>query len=548
MIHIALAALATLPAPQDFEYELLPPDREAWAGAGNSVAIEGEWAVVGGSSQDVFGPASYLPAMFRRAPNGRRWDYVQSLLPNDSTGFGQPEGGLSMEGDHLLVALASGVRSFRLDASSQQWIELDPLTHPSGPGTTLQAELVQVDGDRAIVQESLFGLGRIPHTYEFDRAADTWVWVDTLAPNSGEFLFRAWLDGDSLVTWADHDDAFSTPSQLWIHERSGQGWVRTQVIDGALLASTNPYFGGASDLEGNLLAIASDEEILFFERNGPGAPFIETGREPAGVYWSVEVESGVVFAGAPFSGAVDVWRKSPCLGDVWTHAHHLTTFNKHAGSFPGSIEFGLAIAADGDNVILGAPRFTIFNGPNHGRRAGAASIFHLPADLDGNGVEDVCQIQAFGDDVDGDGILDVVESPGSRYCSPNVPTSLGCPATILLQGSEFVSENRLVVTMLGVPQGAYGLMIAARQPSFFPAAGINDGNLCLGGGVGRRLGRTHSYWFAGADNVIHQVFDTSYSPFGPSIPLNAGETWFFQGWFRDGAASNMTDAMRIFFQ
>lgn len=307
------------------------------------------------------------------------------------------------------------------------------------------------------------------------------------------------------------------------------------------------FFGSSSDLEGDLLAISEDNELFLFERQAPGTPFVLTETRPADFYSRIKIEGGVVACGSWIRGRVDVFRRANCLGGTWTKSHELTSYERPRGGF-GAGDFGVSLDMHGDLLVVGAPRIAVFGGPNQNRRAGAVSLFPIPSDLDGNGVEDVCQIQSFEDDVDGDGLLDIVESPGSRYCSPNVPTSLGAPATLLLQGSEFVAENRLVVTMLGVPQGSYGLMIAGRLPGFVPAAGINDGNLCIAGGVARRPGFTHSAWFASTDNVIHQVFDTSFSPWGPGIPLTPGETWFFQGWFRDGGTSNMTDAMRIFFE
>jgi len=549
---ITLAALALLPAlAQDFEYDLRPPERSAWLEAGQSVAIEGDWAVVGGFvPTSPFAPPPGLPALFRRDAAERAWNHVRRLDRPGVLNNGHSEYGVSIDGEHMLVVMGSQVASLRFDASLDDWVD-GPLLVPP-PGTAgFSTPRVHMEGDRAIVWEipaAQPGTGRTIHTYEFDPAIGAWTWMDSLSASTGRFLARARLFGDELITWVDHDDLHATPAQLWIHAWSAGAWARTQVIDGAQLGSTDPFFGGPFDAEGDLLATADDFEILVFERAGPGAPFMLTERLDGNLPWSMSIEDGAIVAGGPYIGSVEVWRQPACLGGDWTRTHRLTTINKHHGAHLFAVDFGRALDVDGDHVIVGAPEYALIGGPFHALRSGAASIFPIAPDLDGDGVEDICPGGSFPEDVDGDGILDVVESPGSRYCSPNVPTSLGAPASILLQGSERVADNRLVVTMLGVPQGSYGLMIAGLQPGFVPNAGINDGNLCIAGGVARRAGRTHPFWFAQSDNVIHQEFDTSYSPWGTQYPLLPGETWYFQGWFRDGATSNMTDAMRVFFE
>ena len=72
----------------------------------------------------------------------------------------------------------------------------------------------------------------------------------------------------------------------------------------------------------------------------------------------------------------------------------------------------------------------------------------------------------------------------------------------------------------------------------------SNGDLCLGEPIGRFAGRTHSFWFAGQDGVISQRYPMT-SPLPGGGPMLPGETWFFQGWFREAGSSNWTDAIQL---
>jgi hypothetical protein len=37
-------------------------------------------------------------------------------------------------------------------------------------------------------------------------------------------------------------------------------------------------------------------------------------------------------------------------------------------------------------------------------------------------------------------------------------------------------------------------------------------------------------------------------PLNPPVPVQTGETWYFQTWHRDGSSSNFTDALAILFR
>lgn len=103
--------------------------------------------------------------------------------------------------------------------------------------------------------------------------------------------------------------------------------------------------------------------------------------------------------------------------------------------------------------------------------------------------------------------------------------------------------------MLGVPEGSFGLMLASQSFGFVPQAGGSAGNLCLAGHIGRRNGPIWTTYFSTSNNELVKRFDLSFSPTTPGVAMLPGETWYFQGWFRDGSTgSNFTDGMRLFLE
>ena len=115
--------------------------------------------------------------------------------------------------------------------------------------------------------------------------------------------------------------------------------------------------------------------------------------------------------------------------------------------------------------------------------------------------------------------------------------------------SNVVSQNDLTIKALQLPENQFGMFLTSKTSGFVAHPGGSQGNLCLGGAIGR---------FKGPG----QVFDTKTfgagwlavdlgalpTPTGP-VAAQAGETWYFQCWYRDvGSHSNFTDGLRVTFQ
>lgn len=127
---------------------------------------------------------------------------------------------------------------------------------------------------------------------------------------------------------------------------------------------------------------------------------------------------------------------------------------------------------------------------------------------------------------------------GTSFC-PAVPNSTGDIARIDAYGSSVVGDGELAFLVTGLPTFSPGIVFYGPTQVQLP---LGDGLRCVGGG----LTRLHPVQFSGLRRYIFHVLDFDSPPF--SQDFVPGSTWHFQGWFRDGSSSNLSDAVTIQFQ
>ena len=138
---------------------------------------------------------------------------------------------------------------------------------------------------------------------------------------------------------------------------------------------------------------------------------------------------------------------------------------------------------------------------------------------------------------------------GTSYCGPANLNSTGASASIGARGYPQVDANYVILEADGLPPGKAGLFLVSMTTAFVPFAGGSQGNLCLGGAIGRY---TKSVWIAPPDGQVEAPIDLASIPTpGGTTAVLAGETWNWQAWFRDtnpGPTSNFTDGVSITFR
>lgn len=136
---------------------------------------------------------------------------------------------------------------------------------------------------------------------------------------------------------------------------------------------------------------------------------------------------------------------------------------------------------------------------------------------------------------------------GSAYCGPAPLNSSGSSGEIQAVGSLGVQENNLTLIGSSLPANTTVLFLASRTSAFVVGPGGSAGNLCLGGTIGRFALPGQVRTASSSGSATLQI-DLEAIPQASALSSGvAGETWRFQGWFRDTVAgapgSNLTDGV-----
>lgn len=140
---------------------------------------------------------------------------------------------------------------------------------------------------------------------------------------------------------------------------------------------------------------------------------------------------------------------------------------------------------------------------------------------------------------------------GSPYCGPAVANSTGQPSELRAFGSTVAADDDLTLRATQLPPNQFAMMIVGTSSGLTPMPGGSQGNLCLSGSVGRYNG-AGQLRFSGISGEVTLALDLTQTPTatGPT-PILAGQTWYFQCWYRDqnpGPASNFTNGVMVAFQ
>jgi hypothetical protein len=137
-------------------------------------------------------------------------------------------------------------------------------------------------------------------------------------------------------------------------------------------------------------------------------------------------------------------------------------------------------------------------------------------------------------------------SLGGSYCGPAPPNSSGNAGVISASGSAVASSNDFHLTASDLPANQFGYFLTSMTQGFVANPGGSQGNLCLGGNIGRFNAQVGN---SGSGGAFTQSIDLSFMPTNPPQPTLPGQTWNFQCWYRDlGGNSNFTDGLEVLFQ
>ena len=138
---------------------------------------------------------------------------------------------------------------------------------------------------------------------------------------------------------------------------------------------------------------------------------------------------------------------------------------------------------------------------------------------------------------------------GSNYCGPTAVNSTGQRANLSAYGSSTASANQLWLGCSGLPAQSFGFFLTSESTDFVPHPGGSQGNLCLGGSIGRLVNQIVS---TGPGSSVSIPLDLLHIPTpNGTVPAVAGATRHFTYWYRDanpGVTSNLGDGLTVTFQ
>lgn len=256
---------------------------------------------------------------------------------------------------------------------------------------------------------------------------------------------------------------------------------------------------------------------------------------------------------AVFSGATG--------DEIHRFVEDLGSVNRNNVVFAGDVD------GDGHGDILAGAGGFDFPGPNLGAfvmysGAEGAELFRVAGSQTGQALG--WTVSAFTDlDADGRnewlvtdltaglGRVSAYQGPGqigAQLCDPAVPNSTGEPATLRAVGAQEANANQLRLLAGRLPAGQPVLFLSSPIDGFVPGAGGSQGDLCLGGAIGRY---TDDLAFAGSTGATALQLDLTLTPTPMgTTAITAGLTWHWQAWYRDNnpaSTSNFTNSVRVAF-
>jgi hypothetical protein len=339
VLLVSIAGFLPRSFAQVTQQKLTGSDSVAYDFFGDSVAISGDYAIVGAAGDDDKGNASGSAYIFQRS--GGSWTQVAKLTASDG-----------LAGDYFGCSAA-------------------------------------IAGDYAIVgaNEAKRNGIRIGLAYIFQRSDSTWNEVAKLAAGDGadldNFGASVAISGDYAIVGAlDDDDKSNDSGSAYIFHRSGSSWTRVAKLTASDGAAYD-FFGGSVAISGDYAIVGAAGDDDKGEQSGSAYVFHRSGSSwtqaakltaSDGVGCDNFGQSVAIFGDFAVVGTVDdcdrgvagsayIFQRS---GGSWTQMAKLTASDGSADDF-----FGESVAISGDYVIVGAA-----GDDDKGEQSGSAYIFH----------------------------------------------------------------------------------------------------------------------------------------------------------------------------
>jgi FG-GAP repeat/Metallo-peptidase family M12/Fibronectin type III domain len=333
--------------------KVVASDRTEYDNFGSSVAISGDYAIVGAMNTDDTTAWNGGPgAAYIFARSGGTWIQQQKILPSEVIFDGEFGVSVAIDGDYAIVGAPNeGVdtgnwayyagSAYIFVRNGNTWIEQQRIV-ANDPGAYAHfGASVAISGDHAIVGapfDDSNGVNSRGSAYTFVRTGNTWTQLQKLnGNNTGElhqFGTSVAMSGDYTIVGCPLYDTNGDRGAAFSYKWNGNTWANEQRIQ------VNPavYFNDF----GRSVAINGDQVIV-------GAPW--------------EDEFGIQHVGAAY-----IFVRT---GNTWTQQQRIGASDQQLNDY-----FGLSVGITGDHAIVGA-QYEDHNltGSSTRDKAGSAYVF-----------------------------------------------------------------------------------------------------------------------------------------------------------------------------
>jgi hypothetical protein len=549
LLPALLLSIPSFAFPQDVVYpdEILAEASNPMVqeGMGSGVYLDGDWLYVVknvGSSPGFFHDGTVM--VYQRESGG--WTFVQELTPPN----------------HWL----GGPWATQWFIWSYGWsiLTIDDFVFVGAPG--LQAPNT-ADGGIAVYKRGPQGHTLAQVIYDYPGRT----------PGSGLGVALGEHDGDLYSTIPAWREGGVPRGGVVSFEQVGGRWVHkdTYTFPGA----GNLVVGLALAFDENrmLLTKSGFEAVVLEESNGQWSEVqrFDRGADQHGGRAIVSDDHGMVIFGDPQPGFGTI----PGAARVfeWDGTQYVLTESIQASDFisvqGASVEgnkFGTSLSMSGDRLLVGAMLSSIDGTDAQGRgylyergASGWTEVMHFfltptypfqgstsrvgrSVALDeGVAIVGASSLASLTGVVEAGGAL-VYELPFGDSVCDGVPNSQGVPGQLFVYGYAYASAGALRLECEQLPANAFAIMLAGSAPGFVSMPGNSSGNLCISGSAAR-LGTTQALPSGHAELTI----DPSTIPASVGGPIDPGDTFVFQCWYRDfggPGTSNFTEAKTVTFR
>ncbi len=526
-LALAASGLIAFPAQaQDCAFQFNPDAPGVLGGIefGKAVGMGADFALLGAPRDNLAGSSAGAVWSYTRV--GTQFVQTARLVAPDAALQDQASFGasLAVDGARALVGApsddAAGADAgavYVLERTPSGWEFVQKLVSPDGEAGARFGHAVDLDAGHALIGSAFSDVGAVDGgaAFVFEEFAGQFTWSATLSPSGTgveDGVARSLaLCGSLIVLGAPLDDVTGEDDgSAWIFEQqggpSGGPWIEVAQV---LSSSFDPldHFGIFVHTDGVRVAAGSNGDVegtrrvgsvSIYERDGAAgwseAAYLRPPGMPHGARFgeSLALDAGELFVGAPGGngnkGVVHLFREET---SGWQEVGRLLPSGVGTG-------FASALSVERGSVLVGAP------------------LYRQLAEQSGLGF-------AF------------MGAGGPLVHCVSTANSTGNVAAMALSGPPSLGAMPLALQVAPVPADGFGLLVDAGEAASFPFA---NGVRCVAGPTLRRLSATR----AQGELLELELAPGAYS---------AGETRYFQAWFRDpaagGARANTSSGLRVTF-